>query len=136
MVDRFGEPPSNVMALFSIALMRSIASASMICEISQKQDSLSFKVAESDLKAVSAVCAYPAYKGRIMFSALDAPYITYYLFGKDAGGSITALPILTTRCTESWIDCAEIQEYIREMALEGNIITEQDISLLLVSSAQ
>ncbi len=79
MVDRYGEPPSNVMALFSIALMRSIASNCMISEISQKQNSLTFKFAESDLKAVSAVCGSPAYKGRIMFSAGDAPYITLKL---------------------------------------------------------
>ena len=79
MVDRYGEPPSAVMSLFAIALMRSVASQCMISDITQKQNTLVFKFTECDFASVSGVCALPVYKGRIRFSAGEPPYITLKL---------------------------------------------------------
>ncbi len=79
MVDRYGEPPSAVMSLFAIALMRSTASQCMISDITQKQNTLILKFTECDFACVSSVCALPVYKGRIRFSAGEPPYITLKL---------------------------------------------------------
>jgi len=79
MVDRYGDPPANVLTLLSVALMRSIAASCMISEISQKDNALMLKLAQHDFRAVSALCSEPSYKGRIRFSAGDAACITLRL---------------------------------------------------------
>lgn len=79
LADRYGDIPRNVNSLISIALLRSHASQAGFCDISQKSSRLIFKLGKVDFRAVSAVCAGQAFKGRAMFSAGDISYITLRL---------------------------------------------------------
>ena len=76
-VDRYGEPPQGVLNLISVALLRSKAATCGINEINQRQGSLQLTLAALDFSAVSALCADPSLKGRILFSAGDTPMLTY-----------------------------------------------------------
>ena len=78
-VDRYGEPPRSAMNLMNIALLRGRAAAAGITEITQKGPQIAFALQELDFPAVSAVCALPAFKGRIFFSADKAPVLTVKL---------------------------------------------------------
>ncbi len=82
-VDRFGEPPRPVMNLMKIALLRARAASAGIKEITQKGPQLRFTLARFEFAAISATCALPEYKGRILFSAGDAPVLTLKMQGGD-----------------------------------------------------
>ena len=78
-VDRFGDPPKGVLNLIDVALLRARAAAAGITEIAQKDGKLLFSLAQLDFRAVSGVCAEPAWKGRVFFSAGNTPMLTYRL---------------------------------------------------------
>ncbi|SMC53424.1 transcription-repair coupling factor [Papillibacter cinnamivorans] len=76
LIDRYGEPPASVRALISVALLRAAASAASITEISQKEGRLILTLAEFDLKHISSLCARREYKGKLLFSAGERPYLS------------------------------------------------------------
>ena len=85
LVDRYGDPPKGVMNLLAIALLRARAAAAGITEITQKEGGVMLTLAVMDFPAISAVCAEPAFKSRIFFSAGKAPALTVRLRkGEDA----------------------------------------------------
>ena len=85
LVDRYGDPPKGVMNLLAIALLRARAAAAGITEITQKEGGVMLTLAVMDFPAISAVCAEPAFKSRIFFSAGKAPALTVRLKkGEDA----------------------------------------------------
>ncbi|MBQ9980538.1 MAG: transcription-repair coupling factor [Oscillospiraceae bacterium] len=84
LADRYGDIPRSVNALISIALLRSNAARAGFTEIVQKNGLLIFKMGRLELKAVSAVCGADTFRGRIMFSAGDAPCITVRLKPGDS----------------------------------------------------
>ena len=63
--------------LISVALMRADAARSGISEISQKGMSLNFYLSGFDLQRVSTLCG--RYKGRLLFSAGERPYLALRL---------------------------------------------------------
>jgi len=65
LIDRYGDPPSEVIALTSIAMLRGEASQAGITEISQKDGQLRLKLAEFDMERVSHLHAIPEYTGRV-----------------------------------------------------------------------
>ena len=79
MLDRFGDLPTSALALLDIALLRSRASQNGINEIAQKSRNLMFYFREVDIKRISEVCSQDVFKGRILFSAGDRPYLTLKL---------------------------------------------------------
>jgi len=79
MLDRFGDLPTSAQALLDIALLRSRASQNGINEIAQKSRNLMFYFREVDIKRISEVCSQDVFKGRILFSAGDRPYLTLKL---------------------------------------------------------
>lgn len=79
LLDRFGDIPAPAQALLDIALLRSRASKNGITEINQKGRTLMVYFANVDMERVSRVCACPDFRGRILFSAGDTPYLTLKL---------------------------------------------------------
>ena len=85
LVDRYGDPPKGVMNLLAIALLRARAASAGITEIVQKDNAVLFTLAVMDFPAISSVCAEPAFKSRIFFSAGKNPVLTVRLKkGEDA----------------------------------------------------
>ena len=68
-VDRYGEPPKGVLNLIDVALLRANARKLSIKDIKQKGPDVLFTLANLDFDAVSALCADPDYKNRIVFVA-------------------------------------------------------------------
>jgi transcription-repair coupling factor (superfamily II helicase) len=81
MVDRYGEPPSQVLALTSVAMLRSEASHLGITEISQKEGWLSLKLTDFCMENISKLYALPDYTGRIKVIAGTDPAIALKLAG-------------------------------------------------------
>ncbi len=79
LIDRFGELPESVNTLIRIARLRYEAGKIGITDISQKGGRLNFKLPNPDFAKVSLICAKPEYKGRILFSMGDIPYVSIKL---------------------------------------------------------
>ena len=68
-IDRYGEPPKGVLNLIDIALLRADAKLCGIQDIKQKQSDVLLTLADMNWDAVSAICAEPDYKNRLLFVA-------------------------------------------------------------------
>ncbi|MCL2366442.1 MAG: transcription-repair coupling factor [Oscillospiraceae bacterium] len=82
LIDRYGDPPAQVIALTSIAMLRSEASLAGIREISQKDGAIRLKLTDFNMDSVSKLYALPEYDGRIKVVAGADPVIALKL--KDA----------------------------------------------------
>ena len=81
LIDRYGDPPSQVIALTSIAMLRSEASLAGITEISQKEGWLSLKLADFNMESISKLYALPEYNGRVKVLAGTDPAVALKLKG-------------------------------------------------------
>ena len=81
MVDRYGEPPPQVLALTSVAMLRSEASELGITEISQKEGWLNLKISDFNMENISKLYALPDYNGRVKVVAGTDPVIALKLAG-------------------------------------------------------
>ena len=68
-IDRYGDPPKGVLNLIDIALLRAQARKAGIKDIRQKAGDVYFTMTGLNFEAVSAVCADPDYKNRLVFVA-------------------------------------------------------------------
>ena len=68
-IDRYGEPPKGVLNLVEIALLRANARKAGITDIRQKASDVLFTMSNLNFEAVSAMCAEPDYKNRVLFVA-------------------------------------------------------------------
>ncbi len=68
-IDRYGEPPKGVLNLIDIALLRAQAQQVGVQDIRQKASDVLFTLCNLDFEAVSALCADPDYKNRVLFVA-------------------------------------------------------------------
>lgn len=87
MIDRFGEPPAEAVALCDIALLRTRAAAQDIADIKQADGRLMLQWAEgcTDLRRLSALCAKQQFKGRLMLNAGDPPYVSLRMQPREKG---------------------------------------------------
>ena len=76
LIDRFGDPPGSVNALIHISLLRGEAGRAGITDISQKQGTLRFTVANFDMEKVSALYARESYRGRLRIEAGSKPCLS------------------------------------------------------------
>ena len=83
LIDRYGDPPPQVIALTSIAMLRSEASLVGVTEISQKEGWLRLKLSDFLMESVSALYALPEYAGRIKVLAGTTPAIALKLKNTD-----------------------------------------------------
>ena len=79
LIDRFGDPPHETVALVSIALLRGEATRAGITDISQKSGSLWLKLGEFDMNRISALYSMPEYNGRLKVEAGTDPVISLKL---------------------------------------------------------
>ena len=79
LIDRFGEPPAEAVALLDIALLRSQASEQGISEIKQQDGRLLLTFAETDFARLSALCGDDAFRGRLLLNAGSSPYLSLRL---------------------------------------------------------
>ncbi|MCI8916582.1 MAG: transcription-repair coupling factor [Oscillospiraceae bacterium] len=77
LIDRFGDPPRQVNALISVALLRGQAAACAVSDISQKGGALVFTLERFDLEAIAALAGQ--YPGRLLFSPGDKAAFTLRL---------------------------------------------------------
>ena len=85
LIDRYGDPPKTVNNLVSVALLRAAAADCGITEIAQKGERLNLTLSAVDFGKVSALCGSPAYRGRLLFSAGEKPYLALKVRkGEDA----------------------------------------------------
>ena len=68
-VDRYGEPPRGVLNLIDIALLRANARKVGVQDIKQKAGDVLFTLHNLNFDAITALCADPGYKNRIVFVA-------------------------------------------------------------------
>ena len=64
-VDRYGDPPKGVLNLIDVALLRAKAAKLAVTDITQKGGDLLFTLLALDFETVSALCAAPAFAGRL-----------------------------------------------------------------------
>jgi len=83
LIDRYGDPPAQVIALTSIAMLRSEASLAGVMEISQKEGWLRLKLSDFIMESVSTLYSMPAYAGRIKVVAGTTPAIALKIKGPD-----------------------------------------------------
>ena len=76
LIDRYGEPPEEVLTLTWIAMLRSEASKAGMSEISQKEGQINFKLTEFDMSHISKLYSMPEYTGRIKVLAGTEPVVT------------------------------------------------------------
>jgi len=81
LIDRYGDPPAQVIALTSIAMLRGEASLAGITEISQKEGWLRLKLADFKMDIISRLYALPEYTGRIKVIAGTDPVIALKVKG-------------------------------------------------------
>lgn len=79
LIDRFGEPPAEAVALLNIALLRARAAQAGIVEIKQKEGHLLLTFAGTDLARFSALCGKEPFKGRLLLNAGREPYLSLRL---------------------------------------------------------
>jgi transcription-repair coupling factor (superfamily II helicase) len=84
LIDRYGEPPSEVLELISIALLRGEAANANIVDIKQSSGMVQFKLSGLDGARLTAIMQNPGFKGKIKVArGLDAPYINLKLDNKS-----------------------------------------------------
>jgi transcription-repair coupling factor (superfamily II helicase) len=93
LIDRYGDPPKQVLALASVAMLRSEASVLGIKEISQKEGWLNFKLNNFNLEYISKLYALPDYNNRVKVLVGTDPAIALKL----AGGSVVDEAVLFVR---------------------------------------
>ncbi len=83
LIDRFGDPPPGVNALIHVALLRGEAGRAGITDISQKNGSLRYVVADFDMEKVSALYARPEYGRRLRVEAGSRPCLSVKILQKN-----------------------------------------------------
>ena len=81
LIDRYGDPPREALALISIAMLRGEASGAGISEIIQKDGYLRMRIVDFDLQQVSALYSMPEYKGRVRIEAGTVPMVSLKVKG-------------------------------------------------------
>ena len=84
LIDRYGDPPPEVVALTSIAMLRAEAALAGVTEISQKEGWIRLKLSEFSIDRFTKLYARPEYAGRVKVLAGTHPAIAL----KIAKGSI------------------------------------------------
>ncbi|MDR2571103.1 MAG: transcription-repair coupling factor [Oscillospiraceae bacterium] len=79
LIDRYGDPPIQVLTLTSVAMLRSEASQLGIKEISQREGWLNFKLSEFKMESISSLYTLSDYSGRIKVLAGTDPALALKL---------------------------------------------------------
>lgn len=73
LIDRYGDPPSEIMGLIWVSLLRNRAAKLGITEINQRGDRIYFYITNPSQEQVTALAS--EFRGKIIFNSLKKPYI-------------------------------------------------------------
>lgn len=79
LIDRYGEPPAETVALLDIALLRAQAGDQGVTEIKQDAGRLYITFAQTDFRRLSQLCGDPDFSGRLLLNAGSQPYLSLRL---------------------------------------------------------
>lgn len=79
LIDRYGEPPAEAVALLDIALLRAQAGDQGVTEIKQNAGRLLITFAQTDFRRLSLLCGDKAFSGRLLLNAGSQPYLSLRL---------------------------------------------------------
>lgn len=79
LIDRYGEPPAETIALLDIALLRAQASEQGLTEIKQENGRLLLTFAQADFRRLSILCSDQDFSGRLLLNAGSTPYLSLRL---------------------------------------------------------
>ena len=79
LIDRYGEPPAEAVALLDIALLRAQAGDQGVTEIKQSAGRLLITFAQTDFRRLSVLCGDKAFSGRLLLNAGSQPYLSLRL---------------------------------------------------------
>ncbi len=83
LIDRYGEPPAEAVALLDIALLRAQASEQGLTEIKQENGRLLLTFAQADFRRLSILCGDKSFSGRLLLNAGSTPYLSLRLAPKE-----------------------------------------------------
>ncbi len=86
--DRYGELPAQVQILTDISYIRRMAGVYGFSRVMVKEGQVLLYYVENarpDMEALSRILAHPDFKGRILFSAMQKPYVQYRPSPDDKG---------------------------------------------------
>ncbi len=72
-IDRYGDPPSEITGLISVSLLRNRAAKLGITEINQRGDRIYFFVTNPPQKQITSLAS--EFRGKIIFNSIKKPYI-------------------------------------------------------------
>ncbi|HKM33115.1 MAG TPA: TRCF domain-containing protein, partial [Oscillospiraceae bacterium] len=81
LIDRYGEPPKSVTGLVEVALMRNMANALGMTEITQRDDTMLFFVEQPSIEQFAKLSE--KFKGRVMLNSLKRTNISLRLKGEE-----------------------------------------------------
>ncbi|MGN0584026.1 MAG: transcription-repair coupling factor, partial [Ruminococcus sp.] len=73
LIDRYGEPPSEIMGLVALSLLRNRASALGVTEINQRGEKMYFYIQSPTQEQITSLAS--EFRGKIIFNSLKKPYI-------------------------------------------------------------
>ena len=76
LIDRYGEPPAEAVALLDIALLRAEASDAGVSEIKQQNGRLLLTFQSPDFQHLSILCGDKEFRGRLLLNAGSKPYVS------------------------------------------------------------
>lgn len=79
LIDRFGDPPKEVVALLDIALLRARAAEIGITEIKQQEGRLLLTFDNPDYERITGLCGHARFRGRLLLNAGTRPYLSLRL---------------------------------------------------------
>jgi transcription-repair coupling factor (superfamily II helicase) len=83
LIDRYGDPPAEVLNLIEIAGLRLRAANIGMTDITQKGDQLNLTFARPPLEVISRLYSLTRYKGRLMLNAGNHPYLGFRLKNEE-----------------------------------------------------
>lgn len=95
LIDRYGEPPSAILGLIKVSLLRNSAAALGITEITQRKGSMQFFIQSPEPQQIAALSG--KYGRRILFSCMDKPYIGVKLLPGQSPAALMQEVIFTMR---------------------------------------
>ncbi|NLB29198.1 MAG: transcription-repair coupling factor, partial [Clostridiales bacterium] len=86
LIDRYGDPPPEAVALVRVAKLRAEAAECGIAEITQKAGKLRLRLFDFDMSIISQLYSMPDFSGRIRVEAGSEPAVSFSLKTKDVLG--------------------------------------------------
>ncbi|MBR1555486.1 MAG: transcription-repair coupling factor, partial [Oscillospiraceae bacterium] len=95
LIDRYGEPPTAILGLIKVSLLRNSAASLGITEITQRNGTLQFYIQMPENEQIAALSA--RYGRRILYSCTGKPFIGVKLLANQKAAALMQEVIFTMR---------------------------------------